>query len=133
MVTKGRKTKLTQQLIQQAAKLISEGNHDCTVVNYLGIDKSTWYKWMQEGETAESGLKKDFFDTIKKAAAKSEVTAVKGILKAGKKQWQALAWYLERKFGERWALKQDTTQNDGSINALVEALKKSKNDNDKVQ
>ena len=127
-----RKLKLTPKLIEDAAKLISEGNYDRTVINYLGIDPSTWYRWLQEGEKAENGIKRDFYDTIKKASARSEVSAVKGILKAGKKQWQALAWYLERKYAH-WTLKQDTTQNDGSINALVEALKKSKNDNDKVQ
>ncbi len=62
-----RKRKLTKELIKEAYKLVAAGNYDKDVYPILGIDKSTWYRWLSEGETAKSGLKREFYDTVKKA------------------------------------------------------------------
>jgi hypothetical protein len=43
------------------------------------------------------------FARYKKAAAKTEITMLALINKAAQKQWQAAAWYLERKRPENWA------------------------------
>jgi transposase len=101
----GRKTKLTRELIDEASKLIRAGNYNETVCQYLGIHKSTWYKWLAEGEQANSGLKKEFFDSIKKAEAHAEIRNVQVIQKAANESWQAAMTYLERKFPDRWGRK----------------------------
>lgn len=101
-----RKTKLTKDLIEQAEKLIKLGNYNTTVTQYLGIHQSTWYKWMQDGENAKSGLKKELFDRIKSAESHAEIRNVQLIQNAGNNTWQAAAWYLERKFPDRWGNKE---------------------------
>lgn len=103
----GRKLKLTPELIKEAENLIKLGNYTEVVCQYLGIHRSTWYKWMQEGENANSGLKKEFFDTIKSAEAHAEIRNIKNIqTSASEGNWHASAWYLERKFPDRWGRKE---------------------------
>jgi transposase len=100
-----RKTKLTKDLMDQAEKLLIEGNYTNTVCQYLNIHQSTWYKWLQDGEKQEAGLKKEFFDTIKRAEAQAEIRLLDEIRNIAKREssWQANAWMLERKFPDRWS------------------------------
>lgn len=98
----GRKSKLTKELIEEAAKYIRAGNYACVVANYLGIGESTWYRWLQEGEVAKSGLKREFWESIKKAEAVPEIRNVNIVQKAAEENWQAAMTYLQRRFPERW-------------------------------
>jgi len=99
----GRKSKLTRELIEQAAKLIEAGNYQRHVAQALGIDHSTWYKWLSEGERTKNGLKHEFFDAVKKAEARAIARNVALIQRAAQDgNWQAAAWWLERKFPEQW-------------------------------
>lgn len=118
----GRKPKLTKELITDAENLIKAGNYTETVCSYLGIHKSTWYRWMQEGETSKSGLKREFYDSIKGAEAFAEIRNVNVIQNAAKEIWQASAWYLERKFPDRWGRqdKQKVEHSGGITNRNVD-------------
>ena len=98
----GRKSKLTKELIEEAVKLIKVGNYAVVVANYLGIGETTWYRWLQEGEQAKSGLKREFWESIKKAEAVPEIRNVNIIQKAAEDNWQAAMTYLQRRFPERW-------------------------------
>jgi len=101
-----RKSKLTKELIKEAYKLVAAGNYDKDVYPILGIDKSTWYRWLSEGETAKSGLKKEFYDTVKKAEKEAIARNVALIQRAAQEgNWQAAAWWLERKYFEDWGRK----------------------------
>ena len=100
-----RKTKLNQDIINEAEKLIKLGNYTLTVCKYLGIAESTWYRWMQEGEDEKKGISKEFYKTIKKAESHAEIRNVQLIQNAGNETWTASAWYLERKFPDRWGKK----------------------------
>lgn len=99
-----RKSKLTKELIARADKLLKAGNYHTTVCQYLNIHPSTWYRWLQEGEKARSGIKKEFYDTVKKAEAEAEIRLITELQKISQEEnnWQAIAWMLERKFPERW-------------------------------
>lgn len=102
----GRKTKLTKELIKEAEKLMRIGNYTETVCQFLGIHKSTWYKWMAEGEKARSGLKREFFDAIRKAESTAEIRNVQKIQAAVEEGDANLALkFLERKFPARWGRK----------------------------
>lgn len=98
----GRKTKLNEELIKEAESLLRAGNYTMTVCDYLGIHKSTFYKWLAEGEHAKSGLKKELFDAIKKAEATAEIRNVNIVQKAAEDDWKAAMTYLERKFPDKW-------------------------------
>ena len=99
----GRKSKLTEELIETAAKLIAAGNYQKHVAQYLNLSEETWYRWLREGEKSQSGLKRQFYEMIKKAEAEAIARNVALIQKAAQEgNWQAAAWWLERKFPEEW-------------------------------
>lgn len=101
----GRKSKLTPELIKEAEALLKVGNYARTVCDYLGIHESTWYKWLQEGEAASKGIKREFFEAIKKAESTAEIRNVKIVNTAAENDWRAAMTYLERKFPDRWGKK----------------------------
>lgn len=78
------------------------GNYASTVCEYLGIGETTWYRWLKEGEKAKTGLKREFWEAIKKAEAHAEMRYVNVIYEAAREDWKAAGWYLERKFPEKW-------------------------------
>ena len=102
----GRKTKLTLELQTQIIKAIQAGNYDYVACEYVGIHKSTFYRWMARGEKGRKGIYKEFSDSIKKANASSEIWAVAFVRSAMANDWRAAMTYLERKFPDRWARKE---------------------------
>ncbi len=106
----GRKTKLNQDIIDKASALLQKGLFEETVFTLLGIPKSTWYGWKERGQAdIEKGVKSiysDFVDAIRKSESYAEMTAVEGVRSAGDAgDWRANAWYLERRFQDRWGQK----------------------------
>ncbi len=101
-----RRTKLTKELIEEAYKLVSEGNYIKDVYPILGIGEVTWYRWLREGEAAKSGIKRQFWQAIKKAEKEAIIKNVAVIQKAAEDgNWQAAAWWLERKYFQDWGRK----------------------------
>ena len=106
-----RKLKLTPELIKEAVELVKMGNYTETVCQYLGIGETTWYRWMKEGENARSGIKREFWESIKRAESHAEIRNVGIIQKAAEKAkddpklWVAAMTFLERKFPDRWGKK----------------------------
>lgn len=114
MSTRGRKLILDYELIEKVEQLLKEGHYQKTVYEYLGISSQTWYNWINKGkelsqldeeellEIPNAILYIEFFDTVKRASSHAEMEAANMIKKHGKKSWQAYAWFLERRFRERW-------------------------------
>lgn len=119
----GRRSKLTKQLIKNAADLVKLGNYTETACAYLGIGKTSWYRWLQEGEQAKSGLKREFWEAIRQAEAQAEIRNIGKIQTAANDDWKASAWYLERKFPDRWGRKEHIDANlnhSGELNKKVD-------------
>jgi transposase len=102
--TKGRPCKLTEELAEKICHYISQGNYFDTSCKLVGIDYSTFRAWILKGEEDGRGKFHDFSESIKRAEAEAEAKRVEMILKAGSLggDWKANAWYLERKYPERW-------------------------------
>jgi len=102
-----RRTKLSEELIKEAYELVASGNYIKDVYPILGIGEVTWYRWLREGEKAKSGLKRQFWQAIKKAEKEAIVKNVGVIQKAAEQgNWQAAAWWLERRYYEDWGRKE---------------------------
>lgn len=102
--------KLTGDLIDEIAKLIREGNYIETTCRAVGISSQTYRNWKKRGAAAESGIYRGFYEAIDQAEAKGESSYL-GIIKDAAnsgKAWQAAAWYLERRYPERWGRRQFT-------------------------
>lgn len=115
------KSKLTKELIEKAVKIVERGNYYKVAIDVLGISEHTWYEWMRKGEVdtnkGVNSLMAQFFQSIKKAEATAIDRNLSIIQKAAMEgNWQASAWYLERKYPEQWGKRDNvnlTTDKDG--------------------
>lgn len=98
----GRPSKLTPDIQARIVSAIRAGNYIETAAAYVGISKTTLYKWMRDGARAKSGKKKEFMYAVEKALAVAEMNAVATVKVASDKTWQAAAWHLERSHPDRW-------------------------------
>ena len=111
----GRPTKLNDDVRDKIVSLVRAGNYPEVAAQAAGIDRATYYRWMEKGENSD-GIYSDFRDAIKEAQATAESHAVTIIRKASMDgTWQAAAWFLERSKAERWRRKENVelTGSDG--------------------
>lgn len=104
-----RRSKLTPEKQSELFTLIAGGNTNESAAALAGISSSTFYDWKARGEKAKSGKYREFYETIKRAEALAEAkrieiirNAMEGKGKFDQPNWTAAAWYLERRWPERW-------------------------------
>lgn len=103
---RGRPNKLTIEMQNKLCAYIAEGQYITTACRLVGVDYATMRRWILQGEQDMSGKFYEFQEAISQAEALAEAERVKLILQAGKyDDWKANAWYLERKFPEKWGRK----------------------------
>lgn len=89
----GRRTKRTPETAAKLVQAIRLGATYELACGYAGIDRSTFYRWMN----ADS----DFYNTIKNAEGMGAIGWLAKIEKAANDgSWQAAAWKLERRYPE---------------------------------
>ncbi len=97
-----RPTKLTPDVRDRIATMIRSGAYAEQAARAAGIAPSTYYSWLERGESGERPFS-EFSETIKTAEAKAEQQRVECIQDAAEAgTWQAAAWWLERRFPARW-------------------------------
>ena len=100
----GRKPKLTKELIELLGTALQNGNYIETACDFVGINRATFYRWLQESEEDDAKpILKDLSDTVRKARAQAEMRNVLRIQKAADDSWQAAAWWLERSQPKKWS------------------------------
>lgn len=92
----GPKTKLTDELIQQAAALKRRGTNNQDICSSLGIHEATFYRWIENGGKGPKG--RELCEALKKAESDYKTALRVKIEKQGDKDWKAYAWLLERQF-----------------------------------
>jgi hypothetical protein len=118
---RGRNSKITMEMIQDAALAISKG---CTVKDasaLIGIPERTWFRWRARGDRLlryiedceERGevpsLREDdelyieFNDQITMALPYRKLELRQIIEKAADKNWTAAAWMLERQYPDEYS------------------------------
>lgn len=110
----GRPTKLNEQTQAVLVDAIRKGNYIDNAAAMAGITESSYYLWIERGEAdIEAGKTttySEFSEAIKRAKAEGEQIDLDHIADAaGKGNWQAAAWRLERRFPTKWG-KQDKLQ-----------------------
>lgn len=105
---RGRPTKLTPEVQEQICQAVRAGNYLDIAASLVGINRRTLHDWLRRGARAKSGIYRDFSHAVEKALAQAEARDVLRIDKAGEKNWQAIAWKLERRFPKRWGRRRDS-------------------------
>ena len=97
----GRKTILTPELQDDVVKRIRAGNYIKVACQSVGIGVSTYFEWLKKGEEGRQPYA-EFTEAIKKAESEAHVNYVAIVASHAPTQWQAAAWWLERRFPQLW-------------------------------
>lgn len=108
------RSKYTPAITHQICALIADGNYVKTACEAVGIHVDTHYGWLKQYS--------EYSDAVKKAEAASEAWHVNNIKKAASRSWQASAWYLERKYSQRWGRQIVIQTNDTKLDKLLDAF-----------
>jgi hypothetical protein len=114
------RTKLTAETRETIALLIRAGNTVDIAGEAVGINRRTFFGWMNRGETAAPGdALRLFFDAVEAARQQAETSHVAMVSQAARNgSWRASAWLLERRWPERWAKATDRARFAGSSRGL---------------
>jgi hypothetical protein len=100
----GRKTKLTPELQEEVVKRIRAGNYIQVACEAVGISHTTYFNWIKKGEEGKRPYV-EFLEAVKKAESEAQVNYVATVASHARDQWQAAAWWLERRFPDKWGRK----------------------------
>lgn len=119
-----RETVLNENVQKIIVNAIAGGNYNDTACKLAGIHPTTFYGWMRKADEGISPYA-ELQEAVEKAEAYAEAERIKRIkVAADEGNWQAAAWYLERKHNDRWGRreKQDINANvGGSINIVFDS------------
>ena len=96
--TAGRHSKYTPEVVESICTFLRQGNTRKTSAICSGIAERTFYEWMEEFP--------QFSQSIKRAEEEAVAHHVQTIHKFSQSNWQASAWFLERRRKEDFG-KQD--------------------------
>jgi len=105
--------KYTPDTVKRITEALEAGATKAYAAHCGGINADTFYAWAKE--------KPDFSDTIKKAQAIYIAGRLDALRKHGEKNWQAIAWELERRWPDLFARRDrvDVTANVKSENTTI--------------
>lgn len=117
------RSKLNEQLISEAVKLVQTGLNDADVCDALGIHPSSWYGWIKACDTP---LKKRLAKEVTRAKAMRKAYHLQNVVNAARDgNWQASAWYLERAYPQEYGRCQRLPEKDEKALDAVRELMKS--------
>ena len=90
--------KYSPEITQEICKYLRAGNTQRDSSKLAGISEETYYTWKKTHP--------EFSEVIEKAELECKARNIAIIQRADEKQWQASAWWLERKHNDEFALKQ---------------------------
>lgn len=113
--TRGRKTELSDETIENIMKNIRKGIPIKTAVQMAGISQSTYFSWMKRGNDEQYRISKgekpnpketlflEFLESATRAREEARGAHVAVIANAGAKgDWRASAWWLSRQYRDEF-------------------------------
>tara|TARA_R110000823_G_scaffold18273_4_gene57203 strand:+ start:1205 stop:1678 length:474 start_codon:yes stop_codon:yes gene_type:complete len=115
----GNKTRLTKELGKIICDLVSRGNYPSSACEQVGVPNSTFFGWIKRGEATNEEPYYSFAKALRMAESISESNAISEIVES--QDWRARAWYLERRFQDRWSQKANSEGSEAL--GLIEMLR----------
>ncbi len=100
----GRPRALSAEVRSKIVEGVRAGLFLATACRAAGITPSCFYHWRRKARNRHPDAAgfRAFFHTVKRASAQAECEALERVRLAAGNSWQAAAWFLERRFPERW-------------------------------
>lgn len=113
----GRPSDLTPAVQERICNFLRGGSYVETAALAAGVSKRALYEWLSrggdaklddDGNAVDPKMQRyvDFVVAVDQALAESEIRDIERIDKAADTTWQAAAWKLERKWPEKYGVKQ---------------------------
>jgi hypothetical protein len=101
----GNPTLLTDEVTARLVTMLRAGNYIYVATQAAGISRQAFGEWMRRGASGEKADERyrGFREQIELAKAEGEAANVARIAQAGRDDWHAAAWILERSAPQRWA------------------------------
>lgn len=131
---------LTEPEVQERlVGAIRAGNYLETAAAYAGVHPASVRNWLRRGAAAQRARDRgglvdveeapywEFFVAVTRAEAEAEVRDVTRIVKAGERDWRAVAWRLEHRNPDRWgrqAIHVDHDLSDTAVTRGVDLVRK---------
>lgn len=98
--------RLTGAVEERIVQVVRGGGYLKTAAQFAGVHRETIRRWRKKGETdlqrSNESPYAAFARALARAEAQAEATRVRRILAAGENDWRANAWFLERRYPQRW-------------------------------
>jgi transposase len=101
--------KRTEKKVAELVAAVETGVSIESACSIAGIHRSTWYEWRERPEIEAR---------LDRALAIAESRLIDSIREAGRDDWRASAWILERRYPETWS-KRSELQAGGSLEVVV--------------
>ena len=114
--------KFTSRRKSAILRKMREGHYAKIAAQTSGITEQTLYNWLKKGEDPERYPEHAaFLEAYRKAEATAEDNAIEAIRAAYPHDWRAAMTYLERRYPDRWAKRQnvDVTSDVQPIRQIV--------------
>jgi hypothetical protein len=124
-----RKTDLTPEVQERICSALRAGNTRRASAIYGGVSETTFYRWMQEGEAAKRGAKREFREAVIRAEAECEVWHVANLKRQADGDWRASVEWLKRRRRDEWSERIDSVT-DNTTRIIVEYMDGTDGEND---
>jgi hypothetical protein len=94
---------LTPDVQARIVRGLAEGSYLASACRAAGISTDTWYYWRRlcKNGVAHAQVYAGFYGACARASAVVEASALE-VVRSGRPDWRRAAWFLERRFPERW-------------------------------
>ena len=98
---RGRPEKFTPEIAQKITLAVEGGMFPAQAAQWAGVSPATYYSWTKRARDGDPEFL-EFLESIRTAEASSEISNVTRVRGAAGGDWKAAAWFLERRFRNRW-------------------------------
>lgn len=97
--------KFSEEVCETIYELVSKGFTYKDICAVCDITEQTFNNWINRGKKAKSGKYREFYLKVDKCKAERKNNLKEELLELGRRKddWRAIAWMLERGYGDEFA------------------------------
>lgn len=94
-----RTPEITPDIVRLAREAMRLGMTNELACQYIGISRSSFYRYLARGQHERGTVYRQFWDAISQGRSQCAAMQLARIQQAAQEDWRAAAWVMERRFG----------------------------------
>lgn len=122
---RGRPTKLTPEIQERILETLRACGTIEDACVMAGVDEATYTRWKNRGLKERTGIYREFCTALRQTLVQRRIAREATVINAGKEDWRATAWMMERSDPKRYAprvFQHIEKELDGAIERIKEAF-----------